>query len=232
MVVPLMAPVKDAWTAGSGFLARISGELFLVTTAHIGDRELAPRAEWSLWPDSIYLADTVEVDQEDNLPKRIASFELFTEDSDARRIPLFKYHLRQDRPGRIADIILLPIPPDHPVAELYSDFDLPANIGDHEVGAAVTMLGRKVSTFPSLVVTPGFTTMQAGPLRFMIPEGEEGDSGGPVTNGRGQLLGMNVGSHENLPSQAMLMSPETIVAVASAVEGVAEDWPEFKTETT
>ncbi|MBP2266314.1 hypothetical protein J3A64_001778 [Pseudarthrobacter sp. PvP004] len=222
-----MASKNSEWVGGSGFLALIDHELFLVTTAHIGDRDLAPRADWREWPDRIFVGHTVLVDQEDGLPKRIASFELFFEDSELQRIPRFKYQLREDMPGRMADIILLPLGQEVQLEQTYRFFDLPAEIGDHRPGAPVTLVGRPTSTFPQLVATTGHATVQAGPLRLMFPAGQDGDSGAPVINAQGLLLGMNVGSHVNAMDQAMLLSPEAIVALASSVDGVALEWPQF-----
>ncbi|WP_160667949.1 hypothetical protein [Pseudarthrobacter sp. ATCC 49987] len=216
----------DQWLHGSGFLARIHGSTFLVTVAHLGDCELAPRADWSLWPDSIFLADTVDVDEEDGLPKRIEEFVLFIEGHKGKRVPRFKYRLRQERPGTIADIILLPLQSDDRIVKMYSSFHLPVDKGDHQPGALVTQLGRR-SEFPALSDTEHHSTLLDGPVRLMVPEGQEGDSGGPVINSGGLLLGMNVGSHVNYPNAAMLMSPEAIEALATAVRGVAKGWPQF-----
>lgn len=91
----------------------------------------------------------VLMNQEDNLPKRIASFELFDEDSELRRVPRFKYHLREDMPGRMADIILLSLGPEVQLEQPYRIFDLPAEIGDHRQGAPVTMIGRRRALFLS-----------------------------------------------------------------------------------
>lgn len=229
-VAPLMAlkyGTDDKWVVGSGFLARINGEIFLVTVAHLGDPELAPRADWSLWPDNIFLTDTVDMDEEDGLPKRIEKFDLFIEGHKGKRVPRFKYLLRQERPGTMADLILLPLQSDDRIMKMYSCFDLPADIGAHEPDAEVTQLSRRRNKFPALSVTTHKSKEQAGPARFMFPEGEKGDSGGPVISSTGLFLGMNIGSHENLPDEAMLMSPEAVVALATAVRGVAKDWPQF-----
>lgn len=229
MVAPLMAPkygAADQWLFGSGFLVRINGEIFLVTVAHLGDHQLAPSADWSLWPDRIFLADTADVDEADGLPKRVAPFDLFFEGHNGKRVPRFKYLLRQERPGTIADIILLPLQSDDRIVKMYSSFDLPADKGDHEPGAVVTQLGRR-SEFPALSVTEHRLTLKDGPVRLMVPEGQAGDSGGPVIDSVGLLLGMNVGSHANFPEAAMLMSPEAIESLAEAVRGVAKGWPQF-----
>lgn len=230
MVAPLMAPkygTADQWLFGSGFLVRINGEIFLVTVAHLCDHQLAPSADWSLWPDNIFLADTADVDEDDGCPKRMEKFDLFFEGHKGKRVPRFKYLLRQERPGTIADIILLRLQSDDRIVKMYSSFDLPADKGEHEPGAVVTQLGRR-SEFPALSVTEHRFTLKDGPVRLMVPEGQEGDSGGPVVSSTGLLFGMNVGSHVNFPEAAMLMSPEAIESLAEAVRGVAKRWPQFE----
>lgn len=230
MVVPLRAlryKTTGHWAVGSGFLARIDSEIFLVTVAHLADPELAPRDDWSLWADAMFLTDVVDVDDEDGLPKRIAKFDLFIEGHKGKRVPRFKYQSRPERPGTIADIILLPLQPDDLVVKMYRIFDLPAESGPHQPGAVVTQLGRRVVKFPALSVTTRESKEQAGPARIIFPAGEDGDSGGPVISSSGLFLGMNVGSPENRLQDAMLMSPEAVVALATAVRGVAKDWPQF-----
>ncbi len=171
-------------------------------------------------------ADVVGVDEEDGLPTRIDTFGLFIEGHKGKRVPRFKYQIRHDRPGTIADIILLPLQQEDLVVKMYVSFDLPAGKGPHQPGAVVNQLGRR-DEFPALSVTQHHSTQMAGPLRFMAPEGQEGDSGGPVISSTGLLLGMNVGSHFQLLQEAMLMSPEAIESVATAVRGAAKDWPQF-----
>lgn len=230
MVIPLMArkyKTDNDWLNGSGFLACINSETYLVTVAHLCDQELAPRSDWSLWPDNIFLADTEDVDVEDGLPLRKEQFALFIEGHKGKRVPKFKYLLRPERPGTIADIILLPLQPEDLVVKMYSSFNLPADRGPHEPGAVVNQLGRR-NEFPDLSVTKHNCTQQAGPLRFIRPEGQPGDSGGPVVSASGLLLGMNVGSHVQLPNEGMAMSPEAIEALATSIRGVAKDWPQFE----
>jgi hypothetical protein len=228
IVIPLMAARSKPgkWRHGSGFLVRTDGQLFLVTAAHLADYDLAPRSDWSLWSKEIFLADTIEVDTDDGLPKRIASFELFFEGHKGKRVPKFRYVLRPERPGTIADIILVPVQQEDLVVQKYSSFDLPQDRGPHQPGAVVTQLGRR-NDFPALSVTQHCSTQQAGPVRLMKPPGEDGDSGGPVLDATGLLLGMNVGSHELRLDEAMLMSPEAIESVSKAARGVATDWPDF-----
>ena len=228
-VIPLMAtrPETGQTLYGSGFLVAVDGQLFLATVAHLADYDLAPRSEWQLWSSEIFLADTAEIDSEVGLPKRLASFELFIEGHKGKRVPRFRYVLRQDRPGTIADIVLIPVQQGDLVTHTYATFDLPQGKGDHQPGAVVTQLGRR-SEFPALSVTEHVSTDHAGPVRFMKPEGQEGDSGGPVLNAAGLLVGMNVGSHKQRLDEAMLMSPEAIESVSKAVRGVAVDWPDFE----
>ncbi|MDP9890802.1 hypothetical protein [Pseudarthrobacter enclensis] len=68
MVAPIMAlnhSTDSSPTIGSGFLAQLDGEIFLVTVAHLGDPVLAPRADWSLWPDKLLLADRAAKEDEE-----------------------------------------------------------------------------------------------------------------------------------------------------------------------
>ncbi|MDP9890801.1 hypothetical protein [Pseudarthrobacter enclensis] len=133
-------------------------------------------------------------------------------------------------PGIIQDIIMLPLQPDNLIVKMYTSFDLPTDSATYEAGATVTMLGRR-NEFPALSVSEHFLTYQAGPARYMIPEGQPGDSGGPVVSSGGLLVGMNIGSHSALPGQAMLISPEAIESVATAVNGDAKYWPRFEPDT-
>ncbi|MGN5734576.1 hypothetical protein [Arthrobacter psychrochitiniphilus] len=227
VVAPLLTlvPGTDKARFGSGFFVRIEGEVFLTTTAHLCDFELAPRAEWDVWAKQIFLIDASGPLGEEEMTT-LANFELFTPNHDNERVPRFKYLLRAERPGTIADLILIPIQTDNPVLDMYDTFDLPADIGAHMAGEMVTQLGRR-SDFPALSVAQHYSTQSAGPVRIMFPNGQEGDSGGPAIDKGGNLVGMNVGSHVNLPDHAMLMSPEAIVALAASVNGVAPNWPQF-----
>lgn len=232
MVAPLTALKKDVDTVlfGSGFLVRVNGEVFLATVAHLGDAVLAPRSDWSLWADSIFLVDSAAVDTGTGSYTPIEVFPLFFEGYKGKRIPRFKYFLRQEKPGTIADIILLPLQDSARIVGMYHCFDLPADRGNHEYGSEVTQLGRR-NEFPALSVAKHRSHLSEGPVRLMIPETQEGDSGGPVINSDGLLVGMNVGSHAKFPEAAMLMSPESIEALAAAVHGIVKDWPQFETDT-
>ncbi|WAH96191.1 hypothetical protein [Arthrobacter sp. MMS18-M83] len=156
----------------------------------------------------------------------VAELSLFDLGPGGERLPRFKYAHRPEAgvPGIIQDIILLPIQEDDYMATLYRIFDLPAERGEHEFGATVTMLGRR-NEFPELSAVQHTLTIQGGPARYMVPEGQEGDSGGPVVTARGLLIGMNVGTHKQLPGHAMLISTEAIEAVATSVDGNTNDWP-------
>ena len=231
MVAPLLAPKNDVDTVpfGSGFLVRVSGEIFLATVAHLGDAVLAPRTDWSLWVENIFFVDAAAVDTATGSYTQIEEFPLFFEGYKGKRVPRFKYFLRQERLGTIADVILLPLQDSAQIVGMYHCFDLPADRGNHEYGSEVTQLGRR-SEFPALSVAKHRSHLREGPVRLMIPETQEGDSGGPVINLDGLLVGMNVGSHANFPKAAMLMSPESIEALAAAVRGIVKDWPQFETD--
>lgn len=223
MVIPLVSPrfESDGYSFGSGFLLRINSQNYLVTVAHLANFQLAPSGDWSLWQDQLSLVD--------ESCRIVRSLMLFDEDHEGKRVPRFKYSWRSDPSGSIQDIILLPLQSDDPLLKTYSTFDLPTDRANHELGARVTMLGRR-NEFPALSAAEHFLTFQAGPARFMTPEGLPGDSGGPVVTSSRLLLGMNVGTHRDFPGQGMLISTEGIEAIAAAVNGVAEAWPRFESE--
>lgn len=225
-VIPLLAFPHGEVTQhviGSGFLVRINDGLFLATVAHLGDPIPTPRLDWSFWPATIFL---VNRDSDPNDVSMLAELSLFDLAPEGGRLPRFKYAHRPEpgAPGIIQDIILLPIQEDDYMAALYTAFDLPAERGKHEFGATVTMLGRR-NEFPGLSTVQHTLTLQGGPARYMIPEGQDGDSGGPVVTTEGLLIGMNVGTHKQLPGHAMLISAEAIEALATSVDGNASDWP-------
>ncbi|MFQ4149746.1 hypothetical protein AAGW05_13795 [Arthrobacter sp. LAPM80] len=103
-------------------------------------------------------------------------------------------------------------------------FDLPRDIGPHHFGAEVTQLGRR-DGFPRLSNAKHRSTHQGGAIRLMQPEASEGDSGGPVVDSNGNLLGISYNTSNSFPDTAMLLSAESIVAVASSVNGVTVEWP-------
>lgn len=228
MVVPLMAPgymTNESFNIGSGFLARINDCLYLVTVAHLADYVLSPRADWTLWPDNIWLVNPEIPFAQGSTPTTVKNYPLFAMSYEGKKVPRFKYVLRTEpeRQGEIQDVILLPILANDPIVKLYDPFDLPSDSGAFSVGAKVTMLGRR-RPFPALSAVEHTLTQDSVLVRYMEPEGANGDSGGPVVTSTNQLLGINIGTHINIPG-AMLMSTEAIAYVATSIRGNGGDWP-------
>ena len=107
-------------------------------------------------------ADKISLVNESLTP--VADFTLFYEGHKGKRAPQFKYSRRQDLPGTIMDIILLPLFPDDPMVKMFSSFDLPTDRGTHEFGADLTMHSRR-SEFPAPSVASHVLTIQNGIAR-------------------------------------------------------------------
>lgn len=231
-VAPLIADTPDGAGSviGCGFLANIGGQTYLVTAAHLANHQLTPTGDWSVWADKIFLVDDAPVKNEEF--KRLSEFPLFIEGNRGKRVPRFKYSWRHERPNSIMDLIMLPIDSKDPIATLYSGFHLPADKGAHDPGAEVTMLGRPRDGFPDLNVRTHHLTVERGIARHMEPMTRQGDSGGPVVNASGHLVGMAFGGdHPDVPG-ALLLSTEAIEAIATAVRGVVPGWPQYTPQPT
>ncbi|WP_459384543.1 hypothetical protein [Arthrobacter humicola] len=228
LVAPLVAindERKREITVGSGFLARINADLYLVTVAHLADEIVTPRADWTVWPDEIHLVNPDKPLDAQGRPTKINTYPLFIEGYNGKKVPRFKYALRTEPgyEGQVQDVMLLPLQDDDPIVKMYDVFDLPKDRATFAQGATVTMLGRR-NPFPSLSTAEHTLTQDLGLIRFMDPLTQKGDSGGPVVTSTGLLLGMMIGEHLDVPG-AMLMSTETIESVATSVRGAAKDWP-------
>ncbi|NYG16104.1 hypothetical protein BJ956_000623 [Arthrobacter psychrochitiniphilus] len=223
MVAPLIAAGQTAvdLQSGSGFLVRIDGQIYLTTAAHLCDFVLAPRSDWSLWPEHVSLVSTSHTGTGSGTPQPIESYPLFVLGHGNKLVPSFKYVLAPDRTELVVDMILIPVQSDSLVASTYKCFELPSSLGPHETGEAAIQLGRR-GDFPALSATHHLQTVGRGPVRHMYPKGQPGDSGGPVIDSRGRLLGMNMGTHVERPDEAMLMSTDLIVATASSRRGVLQ----------
>ncbi|WP_073708040.1 serine protease [Glutamicibacter sp. 0426] len=222
LVVPLMAfpsGENKEPLGGSGFLVTCNGEKYLVTAAHLANHQLAPSSDWSLWSNELILVD--------QSIRPVEIYQLFYEGHKGKRVPRFKYYLREDRENSIADLILVPVENSSVIARTYESFDLDQEMGSYEPDIEVLMLGRPTEGFPALSVVSHTTKDAHGPLRFMAPDAAEGNSGGPAISLSGELLGMNVGSHVQRPNEAMLMSPESIRSLTQAQRGKADEWPKF-----
>jgi hypothetical protein len=231
-VAPLVAdkPESAESVAGCGFISNIAGQNYLVTVGHLANNQLRPTGDWTKWADKIHLVD--EVSGNNGEIKRLGEFPLFFEGNRGKRVPRFKYSWRHERPNEIMDLIMLLVDSSDPIAQRYSAFQLPADKGAHQSGAEVSMLGRPRAGFPSLSVTTHRLTVERGIARHMEPMTREGDSGGPVVDSSGLLVGMNFGGdHPEVPG-ALLFSPEAIEAIAASVRGVVPGWPQYAPPST
>lgn len=202
------------WEIGSGFLIEASGQIYLVTTAHIANYQLEQRAEWSEWSPDLFLID-------DN-KNASASAPLFDE-TNGVKTPLFKYLRATDDPDRILDLILLPLSPGTAMAKMSRIFVLPSEKAKSVKDDKVLMFGRR-DPWPHLNVTTHRVAVPDPAIMHMEPEGTKGDSGAPVLTTAGSLVGMNFG-HDNpqIPG-AMVISSEIIEVASTAMDGFVNGW--------
>lgn len=216
MVAPIAA-INEAGTeltVGSGFLVEVGGQIYLVTVAHMANYQPDQTDDWSLWNSVLTFHD-----EDRNI---VAQVPLFDEDKDART-PLFKYGRATDPPGRILDLILLPLSPEEPMANISKIFVFPDDKATYSQGDEVTMLGRR-DPWPQLSVTTHVVTEPDSAIMHMEPEGKQGDSGGPVISATGSLVGMIYGSGNPHIPGAMVISAAIIEAVTGAVDGFVDGW--------
>jgi hypothetical protein len=217
MVAPLAAlqhDGKDYWT-GSGFLVQIDGQIYLVTAAHLMNGEKDQTDDWSQWVNEITLVD-------ESL-RAVSRVPVFDVDGNGTKVPRFLFGRPQDAPGRIMDIILLPLSPEEAMSSMSTIFALPSSRATYKLGDEVTMLGRR-DPWPNLSVAKHVLTDQAGAVLYMHPEGQQGDSGGPVVCSTGLLVGMNYGGQNSLRPGAILISAELIEKISTAVNGFIGGW--------
>jgi hypothetical protein len=216
LVAPLAARKNaDAdWETGSGFLIRVAGQIYLVTTAHIANYEKDQKAEWSKWSPELYLVDESK--------EALAKVPLFDETTEVR-IPLFKYFRATDEPERILDLILLPVAAGELMASMTRIFTLPDEKATYAKNDKVVMFGRR-DPWPYLNVTTHRVSLPAPAIMHMEPEGQKGDSGAPVLTPTGSLVGMNYGHGNAEASGAMIISAELIELAATTTDGYVPGW--------
>lgn len=179
IVVPLLNPDPKIWVHGSGFLAKIDETIYLVTVAHLGDPQLLPRKDWSVWGEKIQVVEPSESSNLDGSVVALAEHQLFRISAFGHRVPKFKYFIREDRPEGIADIILIPLADSDPLLRDYKCFELPSETSSPMLHEAVTLLGRR-DDFPSLAIREHIVVQVDGPIHVLSPTSTEGDSGGQL----------------------------------------------------
>lgn len=187
----------------------------MATAAHIANYQEDQMAEWSKWSGELHLVDENRVSR--------ASVRLFDETSGART-PLFKYLRATNEPGRILDLILLPLSPGDPMASMSKIFVLPDEKATYGLDDKVLMFGRR-DPWPHLNVSTHRVTVPDPAIMHMEPEGKSGDSGGPVLTAGGSLVGMNYG-HDNPGGApgAMVILSELIEIAATTSDGYVNGW--------
>ncbi|WP_193058683.1 serine protease family protein [Glutamicibacter arilaitensis] len=212
---------------GSGFLAKIEEAFYLVTVAHLGDPQLLPRKDWSVWGNKIQIVEPTGPNNPEGSWAGIADHQLFRTSAFGHRIPRFKYFIREDQPDGVADVILIPIEASDPLMRHYRCFNLPEESTSPSLGEVVTLLGRR-DDFPSLATREHHIVQVDGPIHVLSPTSSEGDSGGPVIDEMGQFVGMNFGVPPGDNYKSLILTPNAILAVAQSTNGVSQTWPKFR----
>lgn len=211
MVAPLAVITQDGErVGGSGFLVQISGQIYLVTVAHLPTGgQIEQTDDWALWANEITLHDA-----NDTLLGRAALFDMH----DGSKTPRFKYGRSNDVPGILADVILLPLSAGDPMASMSEIFLLPAQ-STARIGETVTAVGCR--PWPASNTAAHVITGLDGAVLHVEPPTQPGDSGGPVVTSSGALLAMSYGlDNPSTPGhQGLTLTVGLIQAVAGAVDG-------------
>lgn len=146
-----------------------------------------------------------------------------TDETRGVRTPLFKYIRATDEPGRILDLILLPLSPGDTMAGMSRIFVLPSEKATYEKDDKVLMFGRR-DPWPYLNVTTHRVAVPDAQIMHMEPEGKPGDSGGPVLTPSGALVCMNYGHGNSAASGAMVISSELFEIATTSTDGFVKGW--------
>ncbi|WP_432246238.1 S1 family peptidase (plasmid) [Arthrobacter sp. G.S.26] len=217
MAIPLTSPTATPGVHmnGTGFLAKISGQTYLATVAHIATGKEEILDNWSLWSSDVIFWDA-QGNQAGQLP-------LFKVQEDGLRLPEFKFVRTRDIANVLVDAILLPIPEDHPLIGLKKIFQITDSPADCHVDQMVTVIGY--------LKDPSWPTLEAGkhrvsgadvPVFSISPAAVKGYSGGPVITASGNLVGMLYGAGNDLTpgeDDGLVVAVEVLNVIAATTDG-------------
>ena len=222
-VLPIVVETPGRLSAGSGFLLRVFGEVFLATVAHHATRLSANPDAWGTWTPRLHIAQGPPNAPGDPIPVFPEAVELFTTDALGARLARFRYVRPAWTPGFIADVILLPLDPAWTWVETVSVVDTalsapPAVSTGGGYSAVVWGYPATDPQWPNSRRSSGLVVGLSGPgpaLLIVDMPVAEGFSGAPVFTTDGLFLGMVIGETLDGRSHAQILTPGIIRCAAT-----------------
>lgn len=220
-VVPIVAPRGTELTGGSGFLAEVDGETFLVTVAHHATGLNRNPEDWATRTPRVHVPMGPAPAPGAPIPVHSSPIELFDYTEGGTRVPRFRYVRPSWTPGFMTDVILRPLHASWDSAANFSVVHLNGGDGGPTPGQSANAWGYPVdvvTAWPRRTATHGPVVALSGrgPALLLIDmKVNEGFSGAPVFVDDGRFVGMVIGETDDGASHAQILTPGIIRSAAS-----------------